>query len=265
MVDSESGISTTPGERALVQGIQTFRVVGSVLLGFFLIGVFSSFLDLRLRDPVSEMRFSNQMADRIPMALLGLALLFCHPRFFRKRFESRALRLLSVLPLVLAALCALLIPLTMFSVANSFRSATYGLQQQVEEQLRGVRAVRDATLNLSPEQQQGMVDRYNRANPKKTPVDLPVFLKTLDLEVKAAEDRLEQERKSVLGTQKQKLYTAQLVQSLKFLVGVAAFLILWRLTRWARPAGQKILRKELTSSRLAAKILNSQGLAPGEG
>lgn len=259
MADSEPGIQARPGDRAVLMGIQLFRVVGGVLLGFFLIGIFSSFSDLRLRDPVAEMRFSTQMTDRIPMILLGLALLFCHPRFFRRRFESRALRILSALPLGLAILYAVLIPLTMFSAANSFRIATYGLEQQVEEQLRGVRAVRDATLNLSPDQQQGMVDRYNRANPKKTPVDLAGFLKTLNDEVKASEARLEQERQNVLGTQKRKLYAAQFVQSLKLALGVAALLLLWRLIRWARPAGQKTLRKELAGGRLAARILNSQG------
>lgn len=263
MADPESGLPVTPGDRAVVLGIQLFRVVGSVLLGFFLVGVFSSFWELRLRDPVSEMRFSSQMTDRIPMALLGLALLFCHPRFFRKRLESRALRILSVAPFVLAFGCALLIPLTMFSVANSFRNATYGLEQQVEEQLRGVRAVRDATLNLSPDQQQAMVERYNRANPRKSPVGLAVFLQTLNQEVKDAEARFEQERQKVLETQKRKLYSAQLVQSLKLLMGAAAFLLLGRLIRWARPAGQKNLRKELGSGRLAAKILNSQERAEG--
>lgn len=263
VADPEAGNPITPGDRSVILGIQLFRVVGGVLLGFFLVGVFSSFLELRLRDPISEMRFSSQMTDRIPMALLGLALLFCHPRFFRKRFESRVLRILSAAPLLLAIACALLIPLTMFSVANSFRNATYGLEQQVEEQLRGVRAVRDSTLSLSPDQQQAMVERYNRANPRKSPVDLEGFLKTLNQEVRDSEARLEQERQKVLETQKRKLYTAQLVQSFKLLLGVVGFAVLWRLSRWARPDGQKNLRKELAGSRLAAKILNSQGRGEG--
>ena len=259
MTESDPSLSTSPGDRALVLGIQLFRVVGGVLLGFFLMGVFSSFSDLRLRDPISEIRFSSQMTDRIPMALLSLALLFAHPRFFRKRLESRILRALSFSPLLLAAVYALLIPLTMFSAANSFRRATYGLEQQVEEQLRGVRAVRDATLNLAPEQQQEMVDRYNRANPKKKPVDLPLFLQTLNDEVKAAENRLEQERRNVLSTQKRKLYSAQLEQSIKLAMGVTGFLILWRLFQWARPVGQKNLKKELAVSRLAARVTSSKG------
>ena len=160
-----------------------------------------------------------------------------------------ALRFLATLPLLLAVGYTLLIPLTMFAAANFFRNATYGLEQQVEEQVKKVRAVRDATLNLSPDQQQAMVDRYNRANPKKQPVDLAGFIKTLNEEVKASESRLEQERRQVIGTQQKNLYAAQFVQSLKILAGAAAFFFLWKLTDWARPAGQLALGTEVGASR----------------
>lgn len=249
MAASESEIQSSPAERALVLGIQLFRFVGGLLLVFFLIEAFSSLTDLRLRNPASELRFASQMTDRIPMALLALALLLCHPRFIRRKAESAALRILATLPLVLAVGYVLLIPLTMFAAANFFRNATFGLAQQVEEQVKKVRAVRDATLNLTPDQQQGMVDRYNRANPKKQPVDLAGFLKTLNDEVKASEARLEQERRSVIGTQQRNLYAAQFVQSLKILAGATAFFFIWKLTAWARPAGQLALGTELGASR----------------
>jgi len=249
MAVSESEIQVSPAERALVLGIRLFRFVGGLLLAFFLIECLSSLADLRLRNPASELRFASQMTDRIPLALLGLALLLCHPRFLRKKVEAAALRLLATLPLLLAAGYILLIPLTMFAAANFFRNATYGLEQQVEEQVKKVRAVRDATLNLSPDQQQAMVDNYNRANPKKKPVDLAGFIKTLNDEVKASEVRLEQERRNVIGTQQRNLYASQFVQSLKILLGAIAFFFLWKLTDWARPAGQMALGTELGAGR----------------
>ena len=94
-----------------------------------------------------------------------------------------------------------------------------------------------------------MVDRYNRANPKKQPVDLPGFLKTLDDEVRACEAKLEQERRSVIGTQQRNLYASQFVQSLKILAGSTALFFLWKLTGWARPPGQAALRAEIGVSR----------------
>lgn len=249
MAVSESEIQVSPAERALVLGIQLFRFVGGLLLVFFFIEFLSSIAELRLRNPASELRFASQMTDRVPLGLLGLALLLCHPRYLRKKPEAMALRVLATLPLFLALGYLLLIPLTMFAAANFFRNATYGLEQQVEEQVKKVRAVRDATLNLSPDQQQGMVDRYNRANPKKQPVDLPGFLKTLDDEVRASEAKLEQERRSVIGTQQRNLYASQFVQSLKILAGSTALFFLWKLTGWARPPGQAALRAEIGVSR----------------
>lgn len=245
MAVSESEIHAGPADRALVLGIRIFRVVGALLLSFYLLETFSSLSDLRLRNPAAELRFSSAMTDRIPLALLGLALLLCHPRFLRQKLEVLALRLASFLPLVLAVLYLLLIPLTMRSAENLFRNSSANLTAQAEEQVKKVRAVRDTTLNLNPEQQQAMVERYNQANAKKQPVDLAGFLKTLNDEVKASEARLEQERRSVLGSQKRSLYSAQFLQGLKCLLGSVALVLLWKFTDWARPAGQSALGTEL--------------------
>ena len=94
-----------------------------------------------------------------------------------------------------------------------------------------------------------MVERYNQANAKKQPVDLASFLKTLNDEVKASEARLEQERRSVLGSQKRSLYSAQFLQGLKCLMGAVALVLLWKFTDWARPAGQSALGTELGAGR----------------
>lgn len=245
MGSSDSEIRHSPAERSLVLGIQMFRFVGGLLLAFFLIEALSSLADLKLRDPASELRFASQMTDRIPLALLGLTLLLCHPRFLRRKAEMVTLRVLATLPLLLAIAYLFLIPLTMFAAANYFRNNTYGLEQQVEEQIKKIRTVRDATLNLPPDQQQAMVDQYNRGNPKKQPVDRTGFIQTLDDEVKASEARLEKQRRDVIGTQQRSLYAAQFVQSLKIFAGASVFFFLWKLADWARPLGQLALGTEL--------------------
>ena len=240
---------STPTDRALVLGIRLFRLAGGLLLAFFLIETFGSLGDLQLRNPLSELKFSSQLADRIPLAFLGIVFLLCHPRFLRKKPEVLVLKVLSHLPVVLAVIYLFLIPLSMNAAANLFRSASYGLTSQVEEQVKKVRAVLDTTLNLTPEQQQGMVDRYNQANLKKQPVDLAGFLKTLRDEVKASEERLEGERKSVLQAQKKNLYSAQFLQAVKCLLGAACLFLLWKNVGWPRRAGQSLLGSELAASR----------------
>lgn len=249
MAVSESEIQVSPAERALVLGIQIFRVVGGLLLAFYFLEAMASLAELRLRNPSAELRFASMMTDRIPLGLLGFSLLLCHPRFLRKKPEALLLKVIANLPIALVLLYLILIPLTMNAAANLFRNAAANLGLQAEEQVKKVRTVRDATMNLPVDQQESMVERYNQANPKKKPVDLSGFLKTLNDEVKASEARLEQERRSVLGTQQRTLYSSQFVQSVKCLLGAGAFFLIWKLTSWARGPGQGALGAELGAGR----------------
>lgn len=125
----QSEMRSSPAERALTLGIQLFRFSGGLLLFFFVVEALFSLMELRLRNPASELRFSTQMTDRIPLALLGLTLLLCHPRFFRQKIEVVIMRIIATLPLVLAGIYILLIPLITFAAANYFRNTTYGLDQ----------------------------------------------------------------------------------------------------------------------------------------
>ena len=101
MAVSESEIHSSPAERALVLGIQLFRVVGGLLFAFFLVECLSSLADLRLRNPTAELRFASQMTDRIPLGLLSFCLLLCHPRFLRAKPEALFLKILATLPIAL--------------------------------------------------------------------------------------------------------------------------------------------------------------------
>jgi len=249
MAFSEADLQSSPAERALVLGVRLFRLAGGLLLTFFLIESFSSLAELQLRNPLSELKFASQMTDRIPLAFLGIVFLLCHPRFLRKKPEATMLLFLSHLPAFLAVIYLLLIPLAMNASANLFRNASFGVTSQVEEQVKKIRAVLDTTLGLPPEQQQGMVDRYNQANPKKQPVDLTEFIKTLRNEVRASEEKLDAERKTVLRDQKRNLYSAQFWQAMKCLLGSSALFFLWRNLGWVRRAGQSALGSELAASR----------------
>ena len=249
MLRSESEIQISPAERALVLGIKLFRGLGILLLAFFVLGTISSFTDLRLRNPLTELRFSSAMTDRLPMALLGMVLLLCHPRFLRMKPEVWGLRILTHFALGLAAFYLLLIPITMNAGAQIFRNNSFQLGERIKEQVDRAKKVQEATLSLTPDQQEGMVARYNKGNPQKKPVTVKEFLQILDEEVKSQEAKLEQERKSLLNTQQRNLYTAQFIQSAQCFLGAAALVMLWLWTGWTRPLGQASLREELGVAR----------------
>lgn len=229
-------------------GIQIFRVVGGLLVVFFLTESIAALLSLQLRDPSSELRFCASMSDRIPLGILGLGLLFLHPRYFRIKAERLILMILAWVPLYLAGFYLVLIPVSMNAAARLFRISAYNLNAQMEEQLKRVKIVEETTCNLPEPEQQKMVTRYNTANAKKTPVDLPTFLQNLKDEVASQEQKLNQERQSVMNRQKKILFGTQFGQLIRSTLGIAALVFLWKAIGWARRDGQKRLGQGLASS-----------------
>lgn len=240
--------SSTPADRAVLAGIQIFRILGGMLVLFYLIDSLASLSTLELRNPSSELRFAASMVDRIPLGALGLGLLFLHPRFIRLKLERWVLTALAWTPLVLAGIQLLLIPISLNSAARLFLVSSYNLNLEAEEQANKVRAVLDTTLRLSEIEQQNMVNRYNAANPNKTPADLPAFIQNLKDEVKNQENKLNGERQAVMSRQKKTLYGSQFGYLLRSLIGVTALILLWRAIAWARKEGQKRLGQSLASS-----------------
>lgn len=247
-MEAGTGSVLAPAERSVMAGIQIFRIVGGLLVVFFCTETLAALLNLQLRDPSSELRFCASMADRIPLGLLGWALLFLHPRYFRIKAERLILMILAWLPLGLAGIYLILIPISMNAAARLFRISSYNLNAQMEEQLKRVKIVEETTLNLPESEQQKMVDRYNTANPKKTPVDLPAFLRNLKEEVAAQEQKLNEERQTVMNRQKKVLFGSQFGQLVRSIFGITAWVFLWKAIGWARRDGQKRLGQALAGS-----------------
>ena len=245
-MDSSVVSTTTPAERSVQAGVQIFRILGGLLVAFYCVDSFGALLGLQLRDPSSELRFCVSMTERIPLGLLGLGLLFLHPRFFRIKAERLILAILSWVPLYLAGLYLLLIPISMNAAAQIFRISSYSLTAQMEEQLKRVKIVEETTLNLPEVEQQKMVARYNTANPKKTPIDLPAFLQNLRDEVAGQEQKLNGERQEVMARQKKILFGSQFGQLIRSILGIGALVMLWKASGWARMDGQKRLGQSLS-------------------
>jgi len=240
--------TSSPADRAVLAGIGIFRILGGLLVLFYIIDSLASLWSLELRNPSSELRFAASMVDRIPLGALGLGLLFLHPRFIRFKVERLVLIVLAWMPLVLAGIHLLLIPISLNSAARLFLLSSYNLNLEAEEQAKKVRGVLDTTLRLSEMEQQNMVNLYNAANPNKTPIDLPAFIQNLKDEVKNQENKLNGERQAVMSRQKKTLYGSQFGYLLRSLIGITALFLLWRAIAWARKEGQKRLGQALASS-----------------
>ena len=231
-------------DRFLLVSCRFFRVLGILLVVTFGLELASALAELKLRNPALEIRFTARMTEQIPVLLLGMTLLFCHPRRLRLKAEAWFLSWLSYGALVAMAAYLLTIPITMNAAIQIFRSNAFQVGERIKAQLERAKKVQEATLALTPEQQQGMVFRYNRANPKKKPIELAEFLQLLEEEIQMQKAKLEQERRSLLETQQRGLYVRQFFQTSKCLLGAVGFFLAWKYAAWARPAGQRRFRPE---------------------
>lgn len=221
-------------DRFFLLSSRLFRATGIFLVAIFGMELVSSLMELKLRNPTLEIRFISKMTDQIPVLLLGMTLLFCHPRRLRLKAEAWFLSWLSYGALIAMAAYLLSIPITTNAAIQIFRSSAFQVSERIKVQLERAKKVREATLALTPEQQQGMVARYNRANPKKKPIDVAEFLHLLDEELKVQEAKLEQERRSLLDTQQRTLYVRQLFETGKSLLGAIGFFLVWKYSGWVR-------------------------------
>lgn len=256
MVDDREPLASTQGvepdraaDRFVVLSSRMFRILGIFMIGIFGLELFSALTELRLRNPSSEIRFTSRMTDQIPVLLLGMTLLLCHPRRLQLKVEAWFLSWLGYGALVAMAAYLLSIPITTNAAIQIFRNNAFQMNERIKIQLERAKKVQEATLALTPEQQQGMVLRYNRANPKKNPIEKEEFLQLLDEEIKMQEAKLEQERRSLLEAQEQGLYVRQFLQTAKCLLGSLILFLIWKYSAWARPSGQKHFRSEAEGRR----------------
>lgn len=231
-------------DRFLLLSSRLFRVLGIFLVATYGLELVSAMTELKLRNPASEIRFTSRMSDQIPVLLLGMTLLLCHPRRLSFKLEAWFLSWLGYGALVAMAAYLLAIPITTNAASQIFRTNAFQVGERIKMQLERAKKVQETTLALTPEQQQGMVLRYNRANPKKKPIDVTEFLQLLDEEIKIQEAKLDQERRSLLEAQQRGLYVRQFFQTSKCLLGAAGFFLVWKYAEWSRAYGQNRFRLE---------------------
>lgn len=231
-------------DRFFLLSSRLFRALGIFLVATYGLELASALTELKLRNPALEIRFTSRMTDQIPLLLLGMTLLLCHPRRLKLKVEAWFLSWLSYAAFVAMVAYLVSIPITTNAAIQIFRNNAFQVGERIKAQLERAKKVREATLALTPEQQQGMVFRYNRANPKKKPIELAEFLQLLEEEIKVQEAKLEQERRSLLDTQQRGLYAKQFFQTSKCLLGALGFFLVWKYAGWARPSGQRHFRSE---------------------
>ncbi len=215
------------------------RWVGYGLLVLTLFDFISTLVPLRLQNPFWEFQTLGTLVERVPVPLLGLALVFFGEADFREDedWEIILLKCLSWLCLLLGLLYLLLIPL---GIHNTVRISIYNEHQirtQLDLQMSQVEKIKESLnqetdakdieallvrLNPTPSPNINTTEQLEETKSK-----IPVF-------VAQAEDKLKKEAEKSRETLRFSLLKNSVKWNLSALVSGVLFLSLWWLSRWAR-------------------------------
>ena len=219
-----------------VFSLSLIRLVGYGLLLMATIDFFSLIIPPQLMNPVWELQTTGALVERIPVTLLGIALIYYGERSDRTPIEVFLLKWLSWLSLILAIFFFLLIP---FNISNSVRiyqkqNAHVNLQvtQKVEPMSKFKQKLKSAN---SSEQIQTILQQQTRQ-----PISIPDSLDSNKLKDNLLNNINKQEK--TLKLRAKKINSARLSVILKncikwnlgALVSGCIFLFIWKNTLWAR-------------------------------
>lgn len=217
-----------------LRSIGRIRMVGYGLLVLALFDVIQLFISPSFMNPSWELQTMGGLIERIPVPLLGLALVFFGEDYNRTGLEDILLKLLSWLTLLLAVVSLLLIPL---GINNTLRLNTLNNQQiaaQAEQQISQLEQVEAQVQGGSPEQLQTLGLELNRLG---LPIDSqnPEQLRSEILQnIPIAKERVQTQAAQQIANQRQTLLKNSVKWNLGALVASVLFFMIWRGTRWAR-------------------------------
>lgn len=216
------------------RSIYRFRWVGYGLLIFALVDTIQLFIPPQFTNPAWEFQTMGGLVERVPVPLLGFALVFFGEHFDRIALEKIALKVLSWLCLVLAILFLLMIPLGILDTVRVDTATEVQVNNQVKVQLDRFKQVEDQLNKSGPEDLKNLATQLSNLGISVDGQN-PEGLKKQILErINTQRPQIEEQAKTALSNQRLQLFKNSVKWNLGALIASTLFFILWRSTNWAR-------------------------------
>ncbi|MCG5062159.1 MAG: HpsJ family protein [Limnoraphis sp. WC205] len=222
--------------------ITALRWIGYGFLLLFLFDLIEILYPPQFMNPAWEFQTLGQLVERIPIPLLGFALVIVGGPVMRGRIEQPCLKALSWSTLIFALVFCLIIPLGIFDTIRLDQQLNAQVKTQLNQQMADVQ-----------DKVQAVKEQVNQVNTTADLQDLLVQLnlqgqipdiqsdsqlETVKQQVAASLDNqvagLENQVKAELGNQRQQLWMRSVKWNLGALISSTLFFILWKETDWAR-------------------------------
>lgn len=220
-----------PGGDLSGRSARALRCVGYGLLLLSLLDWIVIVFPPQLMDPAWEFQTIGALVERVPVPLIGLAMVFYGEFQQRSRWESPTLKGLSWLSFALGLLFFALVPLGVIDTSRLLEQSDRQLANSYEQQLAQVKQVEERLSKTEPSEINKFLQDQGVDPGKLTPEDVR---KQALGEIQAAKGRsqiqLEAEKKNRLRS----LLENSVKWNLGAAIGGTCFVYLWRVTRWAR-------------------------------
>lgn len=214
------------------QGSMTIlRVLGYGLLLLTFFDILEMFIPPNFMNPAWEFKTIGALVERVPVPLIGLALVFFGERYSRKKLEIPILKVLSWLTLVFGILFFLLIPLGLTNTIRLNTQSTAQIETVSTQQASQAEQLEQQVNQASPEQ----IGKFFKSQGRKIDGKSPNELKNQLLsEVSQAKKQIKTQAEATQSLRGLNLIKTSAKWNLGALVAGTLFIFIWKGTRWAR-------------------------------
>ncbi|OUL26507.1 HpsJ family protein [Nostoc sp. 106C] len=226
----------------LVQELQEFafsqigstrilRMLGYGLLLLALFDVVEMLVPPNFMNPVWEFQTFGALVERVPVPLIGLALIFYGELHSRSKWEFLSLKLISWLTLLLALIFLLLIPLGIGNTVRLSKQSAAQITNVSKQQLSQAEQVEQKLSEATPEQISNFLKAQGRSLDGKSTQEVKTQILS---EVSKAKSQIQNQAKATQSSQGLNLLKNSVKWNLGALVSAALFFSFWKATQWAR-------------------------------
>lgn len=217
-----------------LRSIGRLRLIGYGLLILALFDTIQLFIAPNFMNPAWELQTMGGLIERVPVPLLGLALVFFGEDYNRNRLEDILLKLLSWLTLLLAVLSLLLMPLGIINTGRINTSTTQQINAQAQQELSLLEQIEEQVQTGTQEQLQTLALELNRLGLPVDGQNTEQLRADILTNIPTAKERVQVQSQQQIQNQRQTLLKNSVKWNLGALVASVLFFMIWRGTGWAR-------------------------------
>lgn len=211
-----------------------FRWIGYGLLILAVFDVINILIPPQLMNPAWEFQTIGALVERVPVPLIGLALIFYEGASLRGRAEKPFLKVLSWASLLVGVLYLLLIPL---ALSNTWRINNQNNAQvvaQSNQQLSQIQQIKSQLNNATPQELNNLLSRLSSQGRAPNIENSGELKNQLASEIAQAEKRLKKQSETSKASTRLVLLKNSAKWNLGALISGILFIHIWFATRWAR-------------------------------